>query len=211
MLETSARRRLALVAGSAIATLTLLLGGCSSDGPKAAAPSPTPISDLDTAGMKVPRIEFCPLVPAKAVTAALGGKVTARTTYGNGEEQELPGVGRDVVHELGCSWTGADGTTARAWVFASPVTPGFARTVVAAQRAASGCRIEPGSGFGEPASTQVCQLTDGRRRVRDSGLFGQTWLTCELTAAVAAGEQPTLGARTDQWCVEVVNAVDTAR
>ena len=40
----------------------------------------------------------------------------------------MAGIGKDVVHEIGCSWTGDDGTTARAWVFARPVNAAFAQS-----------------------------------------------------------------------------------
>ena len=74
--------------------------------------------------MELPRIEFCPLVPKTAVADALGGKPDSDASYGNGDEEELAGVGKDVVHEIGCSWTTDEGATARAWVFARPVSTG---------------------------------------------------------------------------------------
>ena len=77
--------------------------------------------------MQVPRIEFCQLIPAKAVTEALGGKPDSKATYGNGDSVKVDGVGEDVVHEIGCSWSTDQGTTARAWVFARPVDAPFAR------------------------------------------------------------------------------------
>jgi hypothetical protein len=59
----------------------------------------------------------------------------------------------------------------------------------------------------------VCRLPDGETRVRHSGLFGQTWLTCQLssTAPGASDSGPNeMRRRADRWCVEVVNAVNTA-
>ena len=153
-------------------------------------------------------------MPGKAVTDALGGEADSEAAYGNGDEESIAGVGTDVVHELGCSWM-RNGATARAWVFARPVSPAFARTVVATGERAKGCRSVTGPSYGEPTSLQVCTLPDGTSRVRYAGLFGQTWLTCELAASASAStsatEAPQLRSRTDQWCVEVVNALDTAR
>ena len=93
--------------------------------------------------MQVPRIEFCTLVPDAAVDDALGGKPDSDSAYGNGDEVEMAGVGKDVVHEIGCSWTGDDGTAARAWVFARPVDTTFAQTVIASGRRPRGAARSP--------------------------------------------------------------------
>ncbi len=208
MLESSARRVPSRAAVVAVA-LALLLSGCADEKKKTTpAPEPTPLANLDTTAMGVSRIEFCGLVPDAAVSAALGGKPEEDASYGNGDEEELPGVGTEVVHEIGCSWTGSESVTARAWVFARPISPSFARTVIAAGRKTAGCRTAPGPGFGDPSGTQVCRFADGEHRVRHAGLFGQTWLTCELAANDADIEG--LRTRTDRWCVEVASALDTA-
>lgn len=190
--------------------LALAVTGCAAAKKTAAPePSPTPIADLDTSAMQVSRIEFCPLVPRSAVTGALGGKAGSEAAYGNGDEEELPGVGTDVVHEIGCSWTGGDGVTARAWVFARPVGPAFAKTLAAAGQGSKGCRSVAGSAYGAPSTVQQCTLPTGESRVRYAGLFGQTWLSCELSSP---GVEPAeLRPRADQWCVEVANALNTAR
>ncbi len=187
----------------------LLLTGCAQEKKAAPEPEPTPIANLNTVAMQVPRIEFCGLVRDEAISAALGGEPESDAAYKNGDEEELPDIGTEVVHEIGCSWTGEDGSTARAWVFARPISATFAETVVAASRRTPGCRTVPGPTYGKPAMTQVCRLIGGEQRVRHAGLFGQTWLTCEL----AAGEVgvPELRTRTDRWCVEVANALNTAR
>ncbi len=201
MLDSSARRLIAVLVLGALAT------GCGGEKPAAPDAAPTPIARLEAAAMQVPRIEFCPLVPKSAVTDALGGKAVSADAYGNGDEQELVGIGKDVVHEIGCAWTGTD-LTARAWVFARPISGAFARQVIADARKTEGCRVVAGPAFGTPSITQVC-ATAGGQRVRHAGLFGQTWLTCELSAT---STQPTdLRQRTDQWCVEVANALDTTR
>lgn len=189
--------------------LGLLLCGCADETKAAPTPEPTPIANLNTVAMQVPQIEFCALVRDSAVSEALDTKPEAAASYGNGDEEELPVVGTEVVHEIGCSWTGQDGASARAWVFARPVSPTFAKTVVDAGRKTTGCHTDPGPAFGKPSATQLCRFPDGQRRVRHSGLFGQTWLTCEL-AATGLGEAE-LRTRTDRWCVEVANALNTAR
>jgi hypothetical protein len=222
MLDSSARRafprgsgtfrcasRAHLVVAAATVVLCLLLAGCSGNDQAASKPSPTPIANLNSVAMQVPRIEFCPLVPHSAISDALGGTPDSQATYGNGDEEELPGVGKDVVHEIGCSWTGKDGTSARAWVFARPITATFARIVIASDNASPGCRTVPGPAYGQPAATQLCRLPGGEQRVRHSGLFGQTWLSCELAATGL--DQAALRTRTDRWCVQVANSLNTAR
>lgn len=196
---------------------TLAVAGCSAAALPRAAPSgtpsvaPTPIEDLRTQTMTLPRIDFCSLLPAGAVTDALGGRAQGRDAWGNGDRLDLAGVA-DTVAETGCSWSGADGTTARAWVFARPVERAGADAVVARVRGVRGCSTPAGPAYGVPGVTQVCTspaagLTAGQRRVRHAGLFGTTWLTCEVQGADA----PTLRARADAWCVEVANALDTTR
>ncbi len=189
--------------------LIWMLTGCSEEEKAAPAPSPTPIARLNTVAMQMPRIEFCELVAEGAVSEALDGKPESDAAYGNGDEAELPEIGKDVVHEIGCSWTGADGAAARAWVFARPIDTRFAETVIAAGKKTKGCRTVPGPAYGKPAATQLCQFSGGEQRVRHAGLFGQTWLTCEL--AVTDVGQEELRARTDRWCVDVANALNTAR
>jgi hypothetical protein len=206
----SSARRPAAVAVAA-AALLLLLTGCAQEQKAAPEAAPTPIASLNTVAMQVPRIEFCKLLPRSAVTDALGGKASSDASYGNGDEEELANVGKDVVHEIGCSWTGKDGVTARAWVFARPITPGFARTVILPGSKAPGCRPVAGPAFGKPALTQLCQPSGGEQRVRHAGLFGQTWLTCELAATGPSADAAELKTRTDQWCVEVANTLNTAR
>lgn len=209
MRQSSARR---LSAAVLPVLAVLLLTGCS--GARQAAPeqpSPTPIADLDTTRMQVPRIEFCELVPSAAVREALSGEPASAAAYGNGDEVPLPRVGKDVVNEIGCSWTGETGLTARAWVFARPVDTAFAGTVIAADRRSSGCRTVPGPAFGRPSSTQVCRRDDGTERVRHSGLFGQTWLSCEVATPGGSPSVEPPRARADRWCVEVLSAINTAR
>jgi hypothetical protein len=207
MLESSARRTsLALACGLATA---LLATGCSEEKKGSAPkPTPTPLANLNTGAMQIPRIAFCKLVPAGAVRTAIGGKPDTASSYGNGDVVEVAGVGKEVVHETGCSWSTDTGSSAKAWVFARPVDAAFARQAIASSRRTEGCKVEDGPAYGEPSLTQTCRPPDGSARVRHAGLFGQTWLTCEVTDP--AGDVAAVRERADAWCVEVVNALNTA-
>ena len=207
MLRSSARRPFLIVSAALLALGVMT--GCSEDEQAAPDPAPTPIASLNTVEMELPRIEFCQLVSDSAVEDAVGGKPASDSSYGNGEELEVAGVGKDVVHEIGCSWTGESGDTAQAWVFARPVNPEFARSVIASGKETKGCRTVAGPPYGKPAETQVCRLADGKQRVRHAGLFGQTWLTCDLAATEV--DEADLRDRADTWCSEVANALNTAR
>ena len=55
--------------------------------------------------------------------------------------------------------------------------------------------------------TQTCREPEPSGCVRHAGLFGQTWLSCEVTDPTDG--VPAVRARADQWCVEVVNALNT--
>ena len=185
----------------------LVATACSQGGTTPPKAAPTPLASLNTSAMQVPRIEFCRLVPSTAVRAALGSKPDSSTSYGNGDEVDLPGVGKEVVHEIGCSWSTDAGASTRAWVFGRPVDAAYARTAIASSRSTKGCRVTPGPAYGTPSATQTCRLAGGVTRVRHAGLFGQTWLSCEVSdpAAQVAAVQ----ARADRWCVEVANALNT--
>jgi hypothetical protein len=111
-----------------------------------------------------------------------------------------------VAHELGCAWTGPGGTHARAWVFGRPVADAFASTLVRQAGRQTGCTSDPAPTFGTPALLQTCTLAGGVQRVRRAGLFGDTWLTCELIGAASAESR----ARLDTWCASVVAALDTS-
>lgn len=193
------------------AAMVLLLGalsGCSAGSPQPTAPSPappTPIARLNTAQLDLHRIPFCDLVPGTAVTDALGQRATSRDSWGMGDPASfLPGRG-DRVQELGCRF-GAGSSAAAAWVFASPVQPGFARNVVADSASRNGCREEPAATFGKPSELQDCRLAGGVVRVRHAGLFGQTWLTCQVSAALPVTE---VTRRADAWCVQVANVLNS--
>jgi hypothetical protein len=211
MLPPSARRRRPAVAVAGLLASVLVLAGCSDEEEKAAPePEPTPIGRLNTTAMQIPRIQFCPRIDPGAITDALGGEPDDDRSWSNGDEAPVLASGRsDVVQELGCEWTTEDGAGAGAWVFARPVTPRLAAQVVRDAAGQRGCRTAGNAGFGNPSYRQACRV-EGDQRVRRAGLFGQTWLTCELTAPGATATRE-LTQRNDAWCVEVVNALNTSR
>lgn len=183
----------------------LLTGGCLTRPAEPAKPTATvtPISQLDTSMMVIPRQAFCKEVPKKAIKAAIKGAVDNSREWTNGQQ----GVTGDVGQEFGCEWRSADGLSARAWVYARQVTPEFARQVIAKTSDKVMCRVLPPPHFGSPSQLQVCRLGGGQMRVRHAGLFGDAFLSCEVAEPTAAIAQ--LRARADAWCVDVAKALDT--
>jgi hypothetical protein len=195
-----------------------LLAGCNGSGGSTTAktPGPTPITQLVATRVQVARAGFCDRVPASAVRRALDGKPEHDEHWGNGDPiptssasgaatSGVAGSG-DVGHEIGCAWTGAGGSSARAWVFARPVTADFAGTLVTQAGQQEGCTSAAAPVFGSPAVLQTCPAPGGLERLRRAGLFGDSWLTCELTAPASAS-QASRRARLDAWCATVVAAV----
>ena len=193
-------RVVAAVLAALIATAGLT--GCD-DKKQPEAPTPsavsTPLTDFDTSSVTIGRSEFCSRVAPTAVEEALGGAPASSETYANGDRAEVaPGV-RDVAHEYGCTWTAADGTVARAWVFAPPDT---AEQAAALRKAATGkgCRpIDGAPAYGDPSVAVRCGTETAFH-----GLFGDAWLSCSIDAA---GSDPTVGLdRAGRWCVTVAQA-----
>lgn len=197
-------KAVALALGAALASGWL--AGCSEDDAAAPTATRTPIGELDTARMKVVRVEFCDLVGKHAIRQALAGGATSASSWKNGDR--VPGSKPgDIGHEVGCGWKGKDGRSARAWVFARPVNASFAATLVKAAGEQPGCRVAKGASFGKPSLTQLCAVPKELTRVRYAGLFGDTWLTCEVT-----GPRPTrddVKKRAGAWCVNVATTLDT--
>lgn len=215
----SPRRRLAVLLAAAT-----LAGGCTADtgspespaesGPSAPSVEPSD-ADLDLSAFPVPRTDLCPALDEQAVARALGAPVADTAHYRNGEEFEVRPGQRDVAHEYGCVFEAADGTTARTWVFARPVTVAEARTLVRRTRRDGDCAFPRSIGFGDPGVTSVCEQDEGPAiRARLQGLFGDTWLSCELEQPLGArqdGAESDAGAdvvrRADRWCTDVVTRV----
>lgn len=162
----------------------------------------TDLADFDSSAAVVQRGAFCDLIPDEAVDEALDGAEADLTAYDNGAETDaLPGG--DVAHEYGCRFA-ADGSEARAWVFAPPVTEKRAQALVKAS-STRGCRAEPDApAYGEPSVALVCASGD-RREVSYRGLFGDAWLTCSLAAPSGAQEGDQVE-RAGRWCVAAAQA-----
>lgn len=228
----SSRARLA-----ALIAATALLAGCTTDAepPDDAASSATPTptvapsdADLDLSALPIPRTDLCPALAEEDVARALDGQVADTAHYRNGEEFEVRPGQVDVSHEYGCVYRSAAGAEARVWVFARPVTVAEARTLVRRARRGSGCSFPESIGFGEPGLTSVCDVDTGpgagsgqngnrpRVRARLEGLFGDTWLACEVSepraAQGASGESVRAGVvrRADRWCAEVATTVSAS-
>lgn len=196
------------IAVAVAGALMVLVGGCSHDpAPTAASAPPTPIAKLNTAAMTLARVEFCSRVPSRAVEDALGSAKWRPATYRNGDRTGISGL-TDTVAEDGCAWAAASGAAlARAWVFAPPVDRRLARAVVSEARHHDGCRLVAGPDFGSPSLTQLCRDDEGVR-VRHAGLFGTTWLSCEVSDTASARA---VRKRADAWCVQIANALNTTR
>ena len=196
----------------AILALTPLAAGCSgSDEPTSpASTAPTSIDRITAGAVHLARAEFCDRVPASAVRRALGTDPLSDESWANGDP--VPGAegtgSGDVGHEIGCGWAAAGSAAARAWVFARPVDAGLAAQVVSAAGRSRGCTAEETSVFGSPALLQQCTLAGGLVRERRAGLFGDTWLSCELTSTGSTSDTERR-TRLDGWCATVVAALDT--
>ncbi len=204
------RARTAAVSGAVSAALAglLLITACSGSDDPAPKATATAIADLDTGSMNLVRVGFCDLVPVEAVTAALTGPSTDLQEWGNGDAPPMDDAGSDVAHELGCAWARTGGYAARAWTFERPVTAAFANQVIASTRARKGCDTRRSAAFGRPGLVQVCTLPAKRTRVRHAGLFGDTWLTCEV-AGPRGKAAPR--ARADAWCATIASTLDAER
>ena len=198
---------IALVATAVAVTVGVLVvdGDTPAPPPPAAAPPPVTLSSLDTSELLVARTDFCTTVPEESVAEALAGAAAEVVAYGNGRRARIVGSLRDVAHEFSCAWSAEDGTVARAWVFAPPVTSERAATLVGSARQDQGCEpLADAPSYGAPSVALAC--TDGgTRRQSFRGLFGDAWLTCQLTAP-AAVPVAELTERTSRWCAAVVQS-----
>ena len=170
-------------------------------------PTPTPLGSMDLSALPITRGPLCAGIAAADVRHALGGAVTGTAHYDSGQRVTLaPGL-RDVSHEYDCTYRGA-GAEARVWVFAQPVDPTAARGLAAAARAERNCRVvADGPTFGTPGVTTTCRASGSRRTVTLRGLFGDAWVSCQLTTPAAVVPATTAVRRTEQWCVDVATSV----
>lgn len=189
--------------------------------PKAPAdPLAARLASVDTTAMTVRRAGFCSALPDATVAVALGAAVAERTAWKPGERVTLARGVKDVADEYGCSWSATSGASARAWVFAPPVTADRAATL--AKEVPNGCAparaptaasstfrstptasssapsppVTDRSGaliYGRPTSALTCGDSTMLR-----GLFGDAWLTCELSST----DVDLVG----RWCLAVARA-----
>lgn len=205
----------------AAGVLLLTRGDDPADGPSAA-PSgdPTPsLAELDTTAVTVARAGFCSRLDQEAVAEALGAAPTDARAWEDGERARLGGGPsgartRDIAHEFGCAWSAGQGAgdkrSARAWVFAPPVTPGQARDYRDAARSRQGCRPQPDApAYGKPSVALVCGSGSGqggqggRLEASYRGLFGDAWLVCSVSGP---GPRRELVERTSRWCAATLQA-----
>ena len=172
-------------------------------GPGASAgASPQALESLDLSNVPVARRPFCDALQPDDVRAALGGPVRGSTHYVPGQLASLgPGL-RDVAHEYDCTFRGDAGAEARTWVFAAPAGRPLAASMTRTARDRPGCLLVPRAPtFGRPGVTTDCPAARGAgRTVSLRGLFGDAWLTCQLTSRAA---EPDVVRRAERWCVTV--------
>jgi hypothetical protein len=179
-------------------------------GPATGASSPAASTstraELDLSDLPIARAPFCPLVDDDEVSEALDADIDGTDSYEPGDTVRVaPGV-RDVAHEYSCSFEGS-GAEARVWVFAAPVSTPRARGLVRELRGEQGCEAAPtGTTYGTPGLTRVC-TGDGEVGASLRGLFGDTWVTCEVTDRGGPGDVEAVESRAEQWCVHVATTL----
>ncbi len=195
-----------VVGGGLLLTLDDRQGNPVANAPTPAPVTTTPLAEIDTDTLTVPRSAFCDLVPDDVVVDALGSEPKTVRTYGNGESAKVTKAVSDIAHEFGCWWVGESAVVARAWVFAPPVTVRQARALGREVAAARGCeRQRPAPSYGRRSVVLVC---DSGKALQASyrGLYGDAWLTCSLTARLP---RAALLERAEQFCGAVVLAAST--
>ncbi len=121
----------------------------------------TPLESLSTEGLVVQRDAFCSGIGPGALEDALGSSDYRGSSYNNGDPARLTTGTKDVAHEFDCTWQTTDGTVARAWVFAPPVTRRQARQLAKASLR-RGCAAADGAAFGAPSVATRCGTPEGR-------------------------------------------------
>jgi hypothetical protein len=185
-----------------------LVSGCTGEtAPGPARPTQTPLAEIDLSGLTVGRGPFCEALDEGSVEGVLDGAPAATDHYVSGERRRLaPGV-RDVVDEFGCTFQGAE-TATQAWVFAPPATRPDVRSWLAERASVRGCSPTGDVAFGSPGQVLSC---DGRgsRTVTMAGLFGDAFLTCEVTTT-ARSDAATALESAQRWCASVARAASTS-
>jgi hypothetical protein len=207
-------RRTAVLVVALVVTGALVYAGVRDRGGRQAAAEPTPtatatpLASLDLSALPIPRGSFCAVLEQDDVEAALGGPVSRTAHYDSGDRARLAAGVTDIAHEYNCGYVSASGTQARAWVFAEPVTTEVALGLAREAAGREGCApVADGPRFGTPSVGTRCRT--GRpvaSVVTLSGLFGDTWLSCQLSTPRASGAAGTVR-RAEQWCVRVATSL----
>ncbi|MXG88448.1 hypothetical protein [Nocardioides flavescens] len=207
-----------LVTAALVVAGVVLLGDGPDEADREAAATPFTITTLaelglDPTSVGVTRGPFCDEVDPREVEAALGSEPADATAWQNGDPVPLRGGAQDVGHEFGCSWTGADGTVASAWVFAPPVDATRAAQLAQDTDAGWCTQPSPAPAFGTSGTSLDC-FGQGNGYVAYRGLFGDAWLTCRVEAPpadpAAAPLDPTgLEDRADRWCAGILRSVSS--
>lgn len=164
------------------------------------------LRNVDLSGLPIPRSSPCMHVDDRDLVVALGSPPTRHDSYGPGRRATLaPGV-TDVSEEYSCAFE-ASAARARVWIFAAPVDVGLAHRVIKRAKAAKGCTSPADApAYGEPSLTEVCSTDPADTTASLRGLFGQTWLSCQLSLPPPAGSATVLR-RAERWCVHVATTL----
>ena len=211
-------RRVVLVVLALLVTGGVVYAGLQARDPeptRTSAPkgSPTPspsesLASVDLSDLPIERTAFCDRLDEGDVEDALGGTVSGTAHYDSGDRVPLATGLTDVSHEFDCTFDAADGTQARAWVFAEPVTAAIGRSIVREARAEKGCTVlDKAPAYGTPSVATLCRTAKpATQAVALRGLFGDAWLTCRLSAPGAPAEAE-VTSRAEQWCVRVATTL----
>lgn len=204
------------VTAALVAVGVTVLGGSGGSGGSDSEPAPaaratpfetTPLASYDVGAARVTRGPFCSGIDPRQVSAALGAAPASSHAWENGDRVAVGRGSPDVAHEFGCEYDGADGTVAEAWAFAPPVAADQGAKLAKAAARAPGCTAASGGpAFGSPSLALTCTAKDGTATASYRGLFGDTWLVCQVTRP--AGATWDVADRAGRWCVGVLEGLD---
>ncbi len=203
--RTPQRRRTHAAATAIGGLLLVVTTACSADQQPAGRPSteptgePTPLADYDTSELTVVRAAFCDRVNDDAVAAAVVDDPSDAQTWRPGGR--LPGS-KDIGNEFGCAWA-AGSVTARAWVFAPPVTSERAADLAAEVVDRKCERLRNAPDLGRSSVAQRCPGATGRTGIY--GLVGDAWVSCEISGLTGSESEDV--DLVGKWCVAVMEAL----
>ena len=195
-----------LVVALGTVAVVVLTRGEDKPEPKPQVVKPLSLRDVDTTVLPVQREDFCADIPGEAVALVLGTEDFTGSAYADGDKaQVFPGL-TDISHEYGCTfYAKAKKRTARAWVFAPPVSNDRARAVIKATVQAKGCqKIPKAPKFGKPSLALLCG-SEKAPEISFRGLFGDAWLTCTIKPHQPPATKGVLQSA-ENWCLAVAQA-----